>query len=131
MAFQEIKRGAWANASALVNTVSFNQTKGSNSMLVTISQDIDKKLGSPMFISVLIGSGEHAGFVAFIPRNTQSSSAYKVSRATGKAVRFGISPKRLGVNLTPTGPRSLPFEITSDGLIVDTRQLRAPSLVAA
>ncbi len=122
MAFQEIERGTFAGRKALVDSVRVQSKNGTAAVI--ISNDIFKKLGAPNFLRVMIGSGEHQGFVAIIPRNMPSSGTYKPNVGfNGRGLaKFSISAKRLTVP-AEVPATDLPYETTDDGLIVDLRQL--------
>lgn len=132
MAFHEIERGEFRGREALKNAVQAHMSKSAGSITVAIAGEIDSKIGNPMFINCLIGSGEHSGFVALIPRNVRGAASYKLNRqASRTTARFSIHPKKIGVVARQIAPLKLPFEITEDGLIVDIRPLRQPVLSAA
>lgn len=131
MAFQEIERGTFAGRQALQNTVRIQARNGG--AIVNISNDIFTKLGTPNFLRVMIGTGEHKGFVAIIPRNMPSTGTYTPNvgfKGRGLA-KFSISAKRLTVP-SELPATELPYEITEDGLVVDIRPLSTtkPALVA-
>lgn len=130
MAFQEIERGVFQGKEALSNTVSVAVSKSTPSVAaISISADIFKKVGEPMFFNVLIGTGEHSGFIALIPRNTKGASSYKPIRPSSKSLaKFSISAKKLGLVSKAIGIIPLPFEITSDGIIADIRPARKASV---
>lgn len=130
MAFQEIERGTFAGRKALQNTVRIEAKNGNAS--VVISNDIFTKIGAPNFLRVMIGTGEHKGFVAIVPRNMPSTGTYKPNVGfNGRGLaKISISAKRLTVP-TDTPATELPYEITEDGVIVDLRPLRKPALAAA
>ena len=131
MSFHEIERGEFKGRAPLKNIVQVH-TNGTAALSFAIAGDIAKKIGDPIFINILLGSGEHSGYVAFIPRNVRGPASYKVCRqASRPTARFSIHPKKLGVVARKIAPTILPHEITEDGLIVDIRPLRQPSLSAA
>jgi hypothetical protein len=85
-----------------------------------------RRLGRPAFVQAMLGTDEHSGFVAFIPRNVRSATTYTVAVPPGNAAaKIGISSPRLGIVASKiVGAVDLPFELTEDGLIVDMRKLR-------
>lgn len=124
MAFHEIERGSWKTREALKDTVGvWVSAQGVAS--ITISGDLYKKIGSPAFVKVMLGSGEHSGFVALIPRN-MPAGAYKVTKTSaGSAqMKLSITASRLGLLRDKRPTMHLPHEITEDGLIVDLRPIR-------
>lgn len=133
MAFHEIERGVFgASRPALSNAVKVHSSNRGQIFTFSIARDIYRKLGAPMFLNVLIGSGEHSGFIAMIPRNTRGSASYKMTTGKGCVTpRFSIHPKKIGVVPRMVEATKIPFEITEDGLIVDIRVLRQPSLAVA
>lgn len=133
MSFHAVERGVHIGSRrAKVNTVSVAPAapKGRKTGSVTffISRDIFQKIGAPRFLSVLLGSDEHSGYLAFVPKSMPSGSTYKVflpEKGRGSA-RIGISSKKVGIRLDNlTGTHALPFEITDDGLVIDLRHVRS------
>lgn len=129
MAFHEIDRGSrFSGRGPMRNKVRIYRVGPSQTCLV-LSEDINKAIGSPTYLNVLVGAGEHSGYLALVPSATQTHSSYAVAKNNPKsrAVKIGISPKKIGVvtTLLEKGGADLPFEITEDGLIVDLRGLRS------
>lgn len=134
MAFHEIERGMFKGNSALTNTVKVRIAKSFHqNAVIVISGDIDKKVGEPMFFNLLIGSGEHSGFIALVPRNSKGSASYKINRV-GKCATVTVSARKIGL-LPSTFSCEVPYEITADGVVFDIRPARdaqkTPALMAA
>ncbi|PBB75176.1 hypothetical protein CK227_10310 [Mesorhizobium sp. WSM4308] len=134
MAFHDVERGVFKGAAALISTVQVRISKSTpGTAAITISQDVYKKVGEPMFFNIMLGSGEHSGFIALIPRNSKGASSYKAfsTSPTGKACVISISAKKLGLVSKAIATTKLPFEITSDGIIADIRPARNASSAIA
>lgn len=120
MAFNEIEKGEGLRE-ALTNTVKFHTSKTVG--LFTMSGDVFEKMGSPGFLRVLLGDGEHSGYVALIPRQVPGKNTYSLV-PSGRCWKFAISARKIGVTAGKRPGRSMPFEITDDGLVVDLRSVR-------
>jgi hypothetical protein len=124
MAFNEITRGKFCS-DRLVNCVNGRTDKGGTAAF-TVSEDVFRKIGSPVFVSRLVGSLEHAGMVCFIPKSMPGTATTRLSsHSTSKARYISVPAGHLGLAKMNRPTMSLPFEITSDGLIVDYRPLIA------
>jgi hypothetical protein len=118
MAFTEIKTEGWKRP-RLVNQVNM-RTDVTGTAAFTISEDVLKRLGNPSFLSRLVGSGEHAGMVCFLPKQMPGKATAKLTGiASGKSKQISFPCRLIGLEKLSRSSRPVPFEITEDGLIVD------------
>lgn len=121
---------------ALSNTVKAYKVsgrKGKSAFTLVIARDVYARLGSPAYFYVMVGTGEHSGYIALRPRGGKTSSSLKVvtsgsnniNGSNNIAVKLTVSVNKVGVDADKIGkPVTLPFEVTQDGLVVDLRGIR-------
>lgn len=131
MAFTEIEKGIFQNGTRKSISPVRMVSSGITATFV-ISAELMKQIGDKPFAKLLLGSGEHDGLFAVIPQQDKTKNAYRFGRygkMRGSRLAVGLGTLRLpAVKIKPV---NLPFEITEDGLVIDIRKLRKPSLVAA
>jgi hypothetical protein len=111
----------------LMNTVKVYRKHGTNGFDIVVSRDIYQKLGNPAYFHIMVGSGEHSGFAALLPRGGKTGASLKVNIPTSAvgAVKVAASGNKLGVVTDKIAkPVALPFEVKDEGLIVDLRGIR-------
>lgn len=127
MAFTAIEKGLGKyGRKRLENTVSVT-VQAAGTSFITLSGDVVQRLGNPPYVKVMLGSGEHSGFIALIPRNMPGETSYKMLKnggQSGHTKRLAIYAKKIGLVIEKTPVTTVPFEITEDGLIVDLRPLQ-------
>lgn len=144
MAFKELKRGVWTGRAAATDKVWFSGAgNGKNAANIHVSADILLAMGSPTYIRISLGTGEHSGLILMQPSPTKVTDAYKVSRPSPScAGKIGITLKRLAVSVSQKiSPTTARHELTNDGLVVRIPAFEAktngsyrqafPSLMAA
>jgi hypothetical protein len=129
MSFLEIEKGKFGGLETVSNRAAVSVYKPCAK--IGVSGDIYKKLGSPTYFKLMLGTGAHSGFVALIPRNMPSASSYKINGNNKSSFEIAVSPKKIGITSDRRGLTPVPFEITEDGLILDIRPLRTPILSVA
>lgn len=124
MAFYAIEKGAFGGLNTVSNRAAVAVYSGCAKIGVT--EDIYKRLGSPAFFKVMIGTREHSGFIAVIPRNMPGTGTYKVHNNNKSSFEVAISPKKIGILSDNRPLTAVPFEITEDGVVIDIKPLRVP-----
>lgn len=131
MAFEDLPARKNFGRDKLVNTVKAATTKNGG-VNFRVSRDIVEKMGSPSFVRVLVGTGQHAGKIAVIPRHMKSDQSviFRPGNPNSQAFMFTVGSTRLGIATANRSTITLSHEITDDGLVVDVRPLMKPVAVA-
>lgn len=129
MAFHDLPKSKTGGRTKLSNTVTAAIYIAGN-VIIRISEDLHRKMGSPAFASVLLGDGEHAGRIAIVPKVMKTTKTVRVAKQKGGAsVDLCVGAGRIGVNGAKRRAITLSHDITDDGLIVDIRPLMKPVAV--
>jgi hypothetical protein len=126
MAFVELPKTKTFGRNALGNTVRAH-VQNTGTVVIRVSADIYEKMGAPAFCRVMVGTDDHTGRIAVLPRamKTAETRALKLLKGN-KSPIFDVGAKRIGVNTTPRKTITLPHEISEHGLIIDVRPLMKP-----
>lgn len=131
MAFNEVIKKKFGGAHAASNRVIISGTP--EALRVTFSGDILEKLGNPLFVKVLVGSGADSGKMLVRGSAIKNTSAYKLTGAkNGKSKHFAISPNHLSPTLKKDVQRkakagtkkymnavAVPHTVSDAGLVID------------
>ena len=85
--------------------------------MITVSSDIHRKIGTPKFASIHVGSGSDAGTFLVAPALASSGNTYKFCAPKRSLARHVVvSANALGI-AAPIGVADLSFCITPDGIV--------------
>lgn len=124
MAFEEIVKGKWEKKRAAVDRVRLSEGGGGarGTAVINISGDIVKKLGSPAFVRIGVGTGEHAGKLLIREAGMKTQNTYRLSRSKTSPNSAGsvcVSVNKLRLKkFGETKSYELAHQATDEGLVI-------------
>lgn len=122
MAFKEVTKGTFQGNKSKTNTVAMHRVKNTRSVKVIMSFDVVDSIGAPAYLTVSVGSGDHAGMVLLSTAKPKSTNRYKLGKqsSTSKQMSMTITDHKIGADAVemPTSVTPVEYAVTDDGVVI-------------